>query len=74
MSVEIEVRVQPRSSRRAVERQPDGSYKVWVSEPPADGAANEAVCVLLAKEFGVPKSSVSILRGHNGRNKRVRVG
>ena len=73
MSVEIDVRVQPRSSRRAVERQPDGSYKVWVSEPPADGAANEAVCSLLAKELGVPKSTVEILRGRTSRNKRVRV-
>ena len=63
-----------RSSRRAVERQADGSYKVWVSEPPADGAANDAVCALLAKEFGVAKSAISIVRGHAGRSKRVRVG
>lgn len=70
----INVRVQPRSSRRAVQRQPDGTYKVWVSEPPADGAANEAVCALLAKEFGVPKSSVAIVRGHGGRTKQVRIG
>lgn len=71
--MEIEVRVHPRSSRRAVERMPDGSFKVWVSEPPAEGAANEAVCALLAREFDVPKSSVEILRGHKSRLKRVRV-
>jgi len=41
----------------------DGSYKVHTNAPPVDGAANAAVCELLAKHFGHPKSSVHIVLG-----------
>lgn len=72
MSAEIDVRVQPRSSRNAAELQPDGSVKAWVTAPPADGAANARLCELLADAAGLPKSSVSVVRGHTSRRKRVR--
>ena len=72
MSAELDVRVQPRSSRNAVETLPDGSVKVWVTAPPTDGAANARVCELLARAVRVPKTSVSVVRGHTSRSKRLR--
>ena len=36
-----------------------------------DGKANEAVIALLAKEFGIAKSRLSIARGLTSRNKVI---
>ncbi len=51
----------------------DGSVKVWVSASPTDGQANEAVCRLLAEGLRLPRSRVSVKRGHSGRSKVLRI-
>lgn len=47
--------------------------EVRVAEPPADGAANEAVVSLLAKALGVSRSELSIIAGATSRNKRIAI-
>ena len=69
----LEVRVQPKSSRNAVEEQADGFLKVYVTAAPEGGRANQAVAALLAKHLGVPKSDIEIVRGHRGRDKVIEV-
>ncbi|MBX3118244.1 MAG: DUF167 domain-containing protein [Fimbriimonadaceae bacterium] len=70
---EFDVKVIPRSSRNKVES-PDGvTLKVWVTAAPTDGQANEAVIDVLAKQLKISKSSVTLVRGHTARNKRVRL-
>lgn len=44
-----------------------------VTAPPEDGKANAAVCKLLAKALGVPKSAVVVTRGESSRHKTVEV-
>ncbi len=56
-----------------VERLGDGSLIVYVRQPAVDGKANTALIELLAEHFGVPKTSVTIVRGHTSRNKIVEV-
>jgi hypothetical protein len=51
----------------------DGVLVVRVNAPPVEGKANKAVCKLLAKHYGVPPSRVEIVRGHNARDKVVRL-
>lgn len=51
----------------------DGTLKVDVAAVPEDGKANAELISFLAKEFGVPKSHVTILRGQTGKKKVVRV-
>lgn len=46
---------------------------VFVQQRAVDGQANTAVVALLAKHFGVAKSSIEIVRGHTSRLKVVRV-
>jgi uncharacterized protein (TIGR00251 family) len=67
----IEVVVKPNARKEAVEKLPDGSYRVSVNAPPQEGRANEAVIALLAKFFKIPKSSITILRGERGRRKLI---
>ena len=47
--------------------------RVWVTEPPADGQANQAVIQVLAKALDVPKSALTIVRGEFARDKVVTV-
>lgn len=69
----FEVRVQPRAKRNAVTKAADGSLKVYVTAPPEDGRANEAVVETIAEWLGVKRRQVEIIRGATSRNKVVRV-
>ena len=69
----FEVRVAPRASRNRIVGVQDGALKVALTAPPVDGAANEALRKMLAKAFGVSKSSVEIVRGDRARTKLLRV-
>jgi uncharacterized protein (TIGR00251 family) len=71
LSVDLTIHVQPKSSQNKIVF--DGtSAKVWVSAPPVDGEANEAICKLFSKQVKVPKSKISIVRGHSSREKTLR--
>lgn len=71
--ISIQVKVQPRSSRKGVEGVVGEALKVNLTAPPAEGAANEQLIEVLSEAFGVGKSSVGILRGHSSRNKVVEI-
>ena len=70
---EIAIRLQPRASRAAVVGERDGRMVVRVTAAPVDGRANAALCALIAKRAGVPRSRVSVVRGQTARDKVVRV-
>jgi uncharacterized protein len=72
--VTIKVKVVPGSSRSAVAGEmADGTLKVNVVAPPEKGRANDEVCQLLARHFGVERSAVSIVAGHANPRKLVKV-
>ena len=61
------IRATPKAKRIAIE---DGDpIRVWVTAPPADGKANEAVRKLLAKALGVAPSRLTLKRGATSRDK-----
>ncbi|HZU00174.1 MAG TPA: DUF167 domain-containing protein [Ktedonobacteraceae bacterium] len=68
----ITMRVIPRSSRNSLEWE-QGVLKARLTAPPVDGAANEALVALLAERLGLPKRSISIVRGATGRQKTVEI-
>jgi len=67
----IYVKVIPKSSRNKIEKISEGEYKVWITAPPVDGKANEALIELLSDYFNVSKSSVEIIGGKTSRTKIV---
>ena len=71
--VVLRVLVQPRASREAFAGVVGDRLKVSLTAPPVEGAANAALCVFLAKQFGVPKRRVVLESGATGRRKRVRI-
>jgi uncharacterized protein YggU (UPF0235/DUF167 family) len=50
-----------------------GELTVFVRERAVDGAANAGVVALLAAHFDVPKSRITIVRGHASRSKLIDV-
>jgi uncharacterized protein YggU (UPF0235/DUF167 family) len=61
----LSVRLTPRAARERLAPGADGGL--------VDGAANDALCRLVAKAAGVPPSRVSLARGQRARQKVVRV-
>jgi uncharacterized protein len=74
VTAELGVRVQPRASREEITGwRDDGVLLVRLSAPPVDGAANRALCRLIARRAGVAPSRVAVVRGERSRDKVVRV-
>jgi uncharacterized protein (TIGR00251 family) len=71
--VTFPVRVTPRAKQNKVQPQADGSLKVYVTAPPEDGRANEAVVETIAQWLGVKRRDVEIVRGATSRHKVVRI-
>lgn len=71
--MEVPVRVIPRARRDELAGLRDGRLLVRVTAPPVDGKANAAVCGLLARAAGVPKSAVTVVRGDTARDKVVAI-
>lgn len=70
---EIALRVTPRASRNAILREADGGLRAYVTVPPAEGKANEAVRRLLAEALGIAKTRLTLVRGQSARDKVFRV-
>ena len=70
-SLVLNVYVQPRASKNRVAGMHGSAIKIYVTAPPVENKANDAVIHLVASLLGVPKSSVSIKSGRQGRNKKV---
>ena len=70
-SVTFEVRVTPRSSKSEIVGELDGTLKIKLKAPPVDGAANDELVRLIAKELDMPQSSIEIVSGHSSKKKRV---
>lgn len=71
--MKIEVRVKPGSKREIVRDLGDGTLEVRVSASPEKGKANERLIEVLAKHYGVSKSSIRIVRGHTSRIKLIEI-
>ena len=68
----INVRVIPRARQNKVVAESD-RLKVYLTAPPVEDKANEALIEVLAEHFNVKRSQVKIVRGKKGRDKVVEI-
>jgi len=69
----IRVKVQTRARSERVEEVGLEEYKIWVTAPPADNEANDAVIELLADYFNTSRSRVRIRSGHKSSHKLIEI-
>ena len=69
----LSVRVQPRASSTSVVDCKDGTWKIRLTAPPVDNAANEALIEFLSQILKLPKRSLTIVHGLKGREKIIEV-
>ena len=66
----VTVKVIPKSGRSDLKFE-GKTLKVWLKSAPEDGKANDELVRILADKFGLPRTSVEILRGLSSKNKLV---
>jgi len=71
--VRFAVRLTPRGGADRIEGVVDGGLRARVAAPAVDGAANDALLRLLARELGLPRRDIRLVAGATGRNKVVAV-
>jgi len=69
----ILVRVIPRSTETSISPQGHNSYKVKLTSPPVDGAANKQLLEVFAGKLSIPVRQIEILSGEHARIKRLRI-
>ncbi len=67
----LRVKVQPRSGSNEIIGVTGDTLRVRLQAPPTNGKANQALLVMLAATFSVPKRNVTIRHGHGSRIKTV---
>ncbi len=68
----VNIRVIPRARVQKIVADGD-TLRVYTNAAPSDGEANTAVIKMLAKHYGVPKSSIKIVRGATSHDKVVEI-
>jgi uncharacterized protein (TIGR00251 family) len=71
MARRISVIVNPNSKSVAITQISDNEFRAAVREPARDGKANLALIDLLARHFKLPKSHITLVRGHASRRKII---
>jgi hypothetical protein len=69
----IAVKAHPRARRTAITGRFGNAYKLDLAAPPVDGKANEECVRYFAELAGVPRNSVTIVKGASGRMKVVEI-
>ena len=69
----FDIQVIPHASRAEIAGVQEGAFKIKVTAPPVEGAANEACIKLLARELGLKKSQMEISSGVKSRKKTVMI-
>ena len=69
----ISVRVIPRSSKVAIVSELPGQYRVKLTSPPVDGAANKQLVSVLARALSLSPANIEIVSGHTSRTKRLKI-
>ena len=71
----LAVKVVPNAARSEISGWlDDGTLKIRIQSPAQDGKANKALIALLAKQTGVSKNQISILRGETSQQKLIAFG
>lgn len=74
MKKTLRIKVIPRSSKNEiVGEMTNGAIKIKLTAAPVDGEANKKLITLLSKEWNIPKSCITIIKGEKGKEKVIEI-
>lgn len=71
--MKITVKVKPNAKQSKITQNEEGIWIIHLKSPPIDGKANQELISLIAKQFKVTKSQVTIKSGFSGKNKVIEI-
>ena len=71
--ITIEIKVEPRASKKLISGVSGNTLKVKLTAPPVDNSANEQLIEVLSDAFKVKKGCIKIIKGQTSKNKVVRI-
>jgi uncharacterized protein len=69
----IDIKVIPGAKKNIVLEENGRIVKIYLTAPPVEGKANEALVGVLADHFGIRKSQIEIIKGLKSRNKVINI-
>ncbi len=72
-AIELTISVVPRSSRCEIAGIHNNSLRIKLTSPPVDNKANIQCCEFIAKQMGIARQQVAIIRGQTSRHKVLRI-
>jgi len=69
----VEIKVQPKSSKKEILKTGPDTYKVYMFEPAVEGKANKRLIEMLADYFETKKNRIKILSGSKSRDKIIEI-
>ena len=69
----IEVKVEPRSSKKGIGGLMDNVLKVKLTAPPVDNEANKQLIEIISELLGIRKSSIRIIKGLTSKKKILEI-
>jgi uncharacterized protein (TIGR00251 family) len=69
----LKIKVIPKAKLNKITRLDDTHYHIYTTAAPEKGKANQAMIKMLAKELGIAKSRLEIIKGLTNRQKLVKV-
>lgn len=69
----LDCHIQPKASKDQFYGLHGDLLKIRLTAPPVDGKANAHLVKFLAKQFGVAKNAITIIKGELARQKRVKI-
>lgn len=69
----LKIKVIPGASKNEIAGMWLDMLKIKVTAPPESGKANKACIELLARELGIPKNKIQLVKGHTSRKKQVEI-
>lgn len=67
------IKVVSRAKQAKVEKIDDDNLKAWLTTPPVDNKANPTLIELMAEEFNIKGSQISIIKGATSLNKVIKI-
>lgn len=71
--MKIRVTVKPNSKQQKIEESADRTLIIRLKSPPINGKANQELIKVLAQEYGLAKSQITIKSGLNSKNKIIEI-